>query len=85
MAFSRRVIPVVMGVREAVMVLGVVIVVVFVGLWSAVVGLWSAVVGLGFGGVRFCQIVLASGRSRVGSVVMGSVPRRKNMERGGLV
>ena len=78
MAFSRRVIPVVMGVREAVMVLGVVIVVVFVGLWGAVVG-------LGFGGVRFCQIVVASGRSRVGSVVMGSVPRRKNMERGGLV
>ena len=78
MAFSRRVIPDVMGVREAVMVLGVVIVVVFVGLWGVVVG-------LGFGGVRFCQIVLASGRSRVGSVVMGSVPRRKNMERGGLV
>ena len=42
--------------------------------------------GGGFGaGARLFQIVVASGRRTDGSVVIGSVPRRKKMERGGLV
>ena len=77
MACSRRAIPVVMGVREDVMVLGVVVVVLVVG-----VLVFRLVVR---GGVRVCQMLVASGRRVEGSVMMGSVPRRKKMDLGGLV
>ena len=66
-----------MGVNE-VIVLGVVMVVVV----DVCLGLW---IGFVVVGVRVCQILAASGRRVVGSVVMGSVPRRKKMDRGGLV
>ena len=80
MACSSRAMPEVIGVRVCwVIVLANVAGFDFVG--EMVAGFAT-----GFGvGVRLCQMLFASGRRMDGSVTIGSVPRRKKIERGGLV